>query len=105
MRLSRWPAEINAAGREQPLRVLASAGILISHSCTVANFRYKTSVAWTLQGWHPQAVAHQSAQRQVHVLHKPDGLSGFALEESGHPMTLTQAPSQAKLQLCLQEET
>lgn len=81
----------------------ASAGILISHSCTVANFRYKTSSAFGVSRMHPQATACQSALGQAYVLHKPDRLPGFALEKFGHstPMTLTQL----HLQLCLWEET
>lgn len=87
--------------------VLASAGIPISHSRTVANVRYKTLVACAVWGRHPQATARWSTQGQDRVLHKPDRLPGFALEKFGHltPMTLTQVPSQAQLQLCLREET
>ena len=64
-------------------------------------------MACAVWGRHPQATAHQSTQGQDRALHKPDGLPGFALEKFGHlaPMTLTQVPSQAQLQLCLWEET
>lgn len=85
----------------------ASVGIRISHSHMVANFRYETLVACAVWRTHSQAATCQSTQGQDSVLHKPGRVPGFTLEKFVYlaSMTLTQVPSQAELQLCLQEET
>lgn len=82
-------------------------GILISHSHMVANFRYKTS--WLVLSGEdvhkpPLARAHRG---RTGFCTNQGGLPGFALQRCGYlaSMALTQAPSQAEMQLCLQEKT